>query len=241
VLAAATDIYCGRGATVAVRPFTSSQLGIADPAPTPSGPIAGPSRDYATRASRRLDPNMAPPFASTALGAGHASLTADAPRSLAGSDNPDHSFISPIVFKDIGVDPGFNPLGRVSAVRELPTYLIADLMRSIIAGSSTALGDVDASSLVLWKPLEPLPLDVGGEIPALSQLLEGLRKDPKSVAQKLAPGIRVVKYFDNESLRDGHLHLIVQAPIFRDGETTGAKKRKRDIAGDIADFRDGED
>ena len=68
-----------------------------------------------------------------------------------------------------------------------------------------------------------------------------MRKNPESVAQELKPGIRVVTYFDNESLRDEHLHLIVQAPVFRDGETTGTKKQKRDLADDIADFRDGVD
>jgi len=95
--------------------------------------------------------------------------------------------------------------------------------------------------LYYGNPWSPLPLDVGRENSALSQLLQVLRSNPESVAQQLSPGLRVVTYFNNESLHDEHLHLIVQAPIFRDGETTGAKKRKRNLAGDIADFRDGED
>jgi len=86
-----------------------------------------------------------------------------------------------------------------------------------------------------------LPFDVGGDTSTLSQLLEVLHSDPESVAQRLNPIFRVATCFNNESLRENHLHLLVQAPIFRDGETTGAKKRKRNLAGDIADFRDGED
>ena len=212
-----------------------SQSGTAGPAPSPSGPIAGPSH-YATRRSRRLNPDMAPPSAS-ALGAEHASLTAD-------SDNPDHAFTPPITpyiaLTYLIVDDRFNPLENIFAVRELSTHLIADVMESIIA-KSTALGDVRASSLVLWKLLEPLPLDISGEASGLSQLLEILRSNPKSVAQRLSPALLVVTCFNNESLRENHLHLLVQAPIFRDNETTGAKKRKRNLAGDIADFRDGED
>jgi len=113
-------------------------------------------------------------------------------------------------------------------------------MESIVA-ESIVLSDVHTSSLALWKPLEPLPLvpDVGGGTSALSQLLEVLRSNPESVAQRLRPSLCVVTCFDNESLRDEHLHLIVQAPIFRDGGL--AKKRKRNLVGDIADFRDGED
>jgi len=187
-----------------------SQRGTADPAPTPSGPIAGPSRHYATHSSRFLDPDiMAPPSASMALGAGHASLTAHASHSPADSDNPNHSFTPRIALIYLVVDGGFNPLGREFAVRELPTHLIADVMRSIIA-ESTALGDANASSLVLWKPLEPLRLDVDDrETSALNQLLVVLRSKPESVAQRLRPSFRVSTYFNNESLRDEHLHLIV--------------------------------
>src|ERR1700733_886962 len=102
-----------------------SQSGTAGPAPSPSGPIAGPSH-YATRRSRRLNPDMAPPSAS-ALGAEHASLTAD-------SDNPDHAFTPPITpyiaLTYLIVDDRFNPLENIFAVRELSTHLIADVMES---------------------------------------------------------------------------------------------------------------
>ena len=189
---------------------------------------------------------MAPPSASTALGAGHASPTVNTPHSLADSDSPNHSFTSPIAppiaLGYLVVDGGFNPLGNEFIIHASPTQYIADVMESIIA-KSPALSDVYAASLVLWKPLEPLRRARGasGGTPALIQLLEVLRSNPESVAERLYTTLQVVTYFDSESPRDAYIHLIVQAPTLREGGTTGGKKRKRNSVGDIADFRDGED
>ena len=167
---------------------------------------------------------MPPPSASTAsaLDAGHASPLAPS-RSPVDSDDP-----SAITLNYLVVDNGFNSLGLEFIVSGSLTRPIGNVTESILAGSTDVLGDINAASLALWKPLEPLPLATDdGETSALNQLLVALCSNPGSVAQRLKPGLPVSTYFNKESL---HLHLIVQAPISSDGETTRAKKRKRKTA-----------
>ena len=201
----------------------TSQRGISGLAPTPSGPIAGPSHHPATRSSRRLDSDMPSPSASTAsaLGAGNASLLA-----------PPHFPVDPddasaIILNYLVVDNGFNSLGHEYNVSELLTRRIAHVMKSIMAWSASVLGDIGPADLTLWNPAKPLSID---DDP--NQLLVAMRSNPGSVARRLRPILCVSKYFNKESLSDDHLHLIVQAPISRNGETTRAKKRTRKVAED---------
>ena len=212
----------GKGKDTGSR--ATSQRGISGSAPTPSGPIAGPSHRPATR-SRRSD--MPPPSASTAsaLDAGHASP-------LAPSHSPvDSKDPSAITLNYLLVDNGFNSLGLEFIVSGSLTSRIANVMESILAGSTDVVGDINAASLALWKPAKPPPVTIDdGENPALDRLLVALRSNPKSFAQHLTPTLLVSKYFDKERLSADHLHLIVQAPISSNGETTRAKKQKRKVA-----------
>ena len=184
---------------------------------------------------------MPPPSASTAstLGTGHASPLA--PQHL--PVDPDHP--SAITLNYHIVDNEFNSLGFEFIVTGLLTRRIGNVMQSILAESTDVLGDINAASLALWKPAKPPPFAIDDEeTSTLDQLLVALRSNPKSVAQRLKPNLFVSKYFDKESLSADDLHLIVQAPISSNGETTRAKKRKRKVAEDSAerpDFHDGED
>ena len=176
---------------------------------------------------------MPPPSASSTLGAEHASTLAPQHSPV----DPDHP--SAITLNYLVVDNGFNSIVHEYNVSELLTRRISNVMESIMAWSARVLGDIRASDLTLWNPVEPLPLDE-----ALNQLLIALRNNPESIARQLRPNFLVSKYFDKERLSADHLHLIVQAPFSSDGETTRAKKRKRKVAEDSTerpDFHDGED
>lgn len=206
----------GRG-----RATRSSQR--AAPAPTSSAPIT-------TRFSQRR--NFAiPSTGATSASAEHAPLHLPDPQSPADSDiygNPNSSATLTLAY--LVVDNEFNPLGEIFTVKALPSNLVSDVMTSITA-TSGALDNIKASSVRLWKPLVPLPwpidVDEGGTSP-LNQLLVALRSNPRSAAQKLFSPFPISTYFDVETL------LIVQAPISSDSEITGAKKRKRNSAGNVA-------
>ena len=87
----------------------------------------------------------------------------------------------------------------------------------------------------LTKLSRALPIDGDdGGISTVKELLESFRNDARSVAEKLNPSLCVSRYF-NDSLPDGHLHLIVQTPISGAGGAKFSSISHRPLAHGIHD------
>lgn len=116
------------------------------------------------------------------------------------------------------IDHKFKFYGGVTPLFNLsPTTTVSDLKGVIKTTRPNELAHVDPHNLVLWKILDPLPLDDGGDATTINDLLQRFRNNQGSVTKKLNAFALVSEYFD-ETLPAMHLHLLVQAHISNAGE-----------------------
>ena len=125
------------------------------------------------------------------------------------------------------VDKDFYPLGDVFPFRASPkTYigLVADDIRwsrrMMMMMSNLGLIDdpnnIDYLGAMLWKLSKPYPLAGGGgcdDVDTVENMLKDVRREQQSLVEKLATSMRISRYFDDESLPDGHLHVLLQLSI----------------------------
>ena len=123
------------------------------------------------------------------------------------------------------VDKDFYPLGGVFPFRASPkTYvgLVANDIRGSQRMTISNLGliddpnNIDCLEATVWKLSKPYPLAGGGgrdDVDAVENILRDVRREQQSLVEKLATSMRISRYFDNESLPDGHLHVLLQLSI----------------------------
>ena len=121
------------------------------------------------------------------------------------------------------VDKDFYPLGDVFSVRVWPGQFIDEAVNKIksskcemirdlgIIDDLVSIGDVGAT---LWKLSNPYPMpgELADKRVAANNLLERVRQQ-LSLLEKLDILLHISRYFDAESLPDGHLHLLLQLAI----------------------------
>jgi len=117
------------------------------------------------------------------------------------------------------VDKDFYPLGGVDAFRVPPLKLIGPIVEDIkeskhVGKTIRDLGiivDLDDVGATLWKLSNPCLLDDNDEI--VATVLQDVRRDPNSFVEKLKGTWNFSRYFDDERLPDGHLHVLLQLAI----------------------------
>ena len=119
------------------------------------------------------------------------------------------------------VDKDFYPLGDVFPFRASPKTYVAFLAKDIrwserMTISNLGLIDdpnnIDSLGATLWKLSNPYHITDEGRRRrvAVEKLLETVRREQQSLVEELDTPLRISRYFDDESLPDGHLHLLLR-------------------------------
>ena len=122
------------------------------------------------------------------------------------------------------VDKDFYPLGDVFPFRASPKTYVAFLAKDIrwserMTISNLGLIDdpnnIDSLGATLWKLSNPYHITDEGRRRrvAVEKLLETVRREQQSLVEELDTLHRISRYFDDESLPDGHLHLLLRLTI----------------------------
>ena len=122
------------------------------------------------------------------------------------------------------VDKDFYPLGGVFPFRASPkTYigLVAEDIRWSERMTISNLGliddpnNIDFLGATLWKLSKPYPLPGWrkGKHDAVENLLKDVRREQQSLVEELDIDMCISWYFDDESLPDRHLHVLLQLSI----------------------------
>jgi hypothetical protein len=120
------------------------------------------------------------------------------------------------------VDKDFYPLGDADFVRLWPRQSIKEAVKEIKSSTGKMINDlgiigdfvsIDDVGATLWKLSNPYHVAGEGRRVAVEKLLETVRREQQSLVEELDTLLRISRYFDDESLPDGHLHLLLQLSI----------------------------
>ena len=117
------------------------------------------------------------------------------------------------------VDRHFYPLGGAFPIRLWPEQFIEEAVNKIKSSKCKMIrglgitGDIDDVKATLWKLSNPYHIADEGRCVAVEKLLEKVRREQQSLVEELDILLHISRYFDDESLPDGHLHILLQLAI----------------------------